>query len=76
MVPAIVITVNKTRVLVLNKEDSKRWDIPFYMLSLENIELNIVTTLRSGLSKINFKVGDNVGFTSSKLGKEVFGKIN
>lgn len=75
-ITAVVLNVNKTRALVLNKEDGKRWNIPFYMLNLEKVNTNITTTPTQGkYSKINFKVGDNVGWMSPTFGKETFGKI-
>ncbi len=45
------------------------------MLNLENINTDVISPSRSHLSKINFKVGDNVSWVSTRLGKELFGKI-
>ena len=35
LVPAEVIEVKRTRVLVRNKQDMKQWSIPFHMLNIE-----------------------------------------
>ena len=75
-IQATVIEIRKTKVLVLNKDDGKYWNLPFYMLNLTNVNTNISTPpTQRKFSKINFKVGDNVGWVSTKLHQELFGKI-
>jgi len=73
---ATVLEIKKSRVLVSNNEDGKRWNLPFYMLNLKHIDTNITTAPILGkFKKINFKVGDHVSWTSNVTNTEMFGKI-
>ena len=74
-IAAVVLAINKARVLVRNKHDGKQWNLPFYMLNINNVNPNVLAPTRGNLSKINFKVGDQVCWVSTKLNKEMFGKI-
>lgn len=42
LIEAEVLEIKRTRVLVRNKHDLKRWDIPFFMINLEGVPVDIV----------------------------------
>jgi len=55
--------------------DGKRWNIPLYMLNLEDIDTSIKPIKREGgLDRNTLKVGDLVGW-NSKLGHDLYGVI-
>ncbi len=63
LVEAEVLEVKRTRVLVRNKQDMKRWDIPFYMINTEDISVDIVRQEKTrGVDRHEVRVGDIVGF--------------
>jgi len=63
LIDAEVLEVKRTRALVRNKHDSKRWDIPFYMINVEDISVDIVRPENTqGISRHEVRIGDFYGF--------------
>jgi hypothetical protein len=63
LIEAEVLEIKRTRVLVRNKHDLKRWDIPFYMINLEGIPVDIVRPENTkGISRHEVRIGDFYGF--------------
>ena len=75
LVQAEVLELKRTRVLVRNKHDMKRWTIPFYMVNVEDVATDITypTTIK-GMDRNDIRIGDLVGFRS-KSNKNVRGKV-
>ncbi len=75
LIEAVVIKTMKTRCLVRNKLDQKRWNIPFYYINLEDVDTNIYQKKsQQGLSKQTLKIGDTVGF-KNKQHEDTYGQI-
>lgn len=75
LVEADVLEIKRTRLLVRNKHDMKRWDIPFYMVNLENISVDILPdSTDEGMSRHEIRVGDLVGFRD-KANNKLRGKV-
>ena len=63
LVEAEVLEIKRTRVLVSNKHDMKRWDIPFYMVNIEDIPVDIFRSEKAvGMDRHEIRIGDVVGF--------------
>ena len=63
LIEAEVLEIKRTRVLVRNKHDLKRWDIPFYMINLEGVPVDIVRPENTkGVSRHEVRIGDFYGF--------------
>ncbi len=73
LVPARVLQIRKTRVAVQDLETGKRWNIPLYMLNLEN-QVTDITPKQQGVDRLSLQVGYTVGFTGQE-GQEQFGTI-
>ena len=70
-----VIELKRTRVLVRNKHDMKLWNIPFYMVNVEDVATDITyPTTTKGMNRNEMRIGDLVGFRS-KSNKNVRGKV-
>ncbi|HHT9935119.1 TPA: hypothetical protein ACT9LK_002931 [Legionella pneumophila] len=75
LIESTIIDIRKTRVTVRDMVDSKRWDIPLYMLNLGNIDTSIRPVKhKGGIDRNSLKVGDLVGW-NSKLGHDLYGVI-
>jgi len=75
LIQADVIEFKRTRVLVKNKHDMKRWNIPFYMVNVEDVATDITyPTTTKGMNRNEIRIGDLVGFRS-KSNKNVRGKV-
>lgn len=75
LIQAEVIELKRTRVLVRNKHDMKRWTIPFYMVNVEDVATDIThPTTTKGMNRNEIRIGDLVGFRS-KSNKNVRGKV-
>jgi len=73
LVEAIIIELNRTRLLVKNRHDGKLWDIPYYHVNLDHA--NIAISKPTGkLDRNSLKVGDKVAFKDRK-GNELFGEV-
>ena len=75
LIDATVIKISRTRTLVKNKHDGHRWNIPFYMVNLEDVSVDILTPSNHGkLDRSQLKVGDHVGFVN-RDNVELYGHI-
>jgi len=75
LIQAEVIELKRTRVLVRNKHNMKRWTIPFYMVNVEDVATDIThPTTTKGMNRNEIRIGDLVGFRS-KSNKNVRGKV-
>jgi len=75
LIQAEVIELKRTRVLVRNKHDMKRWTIPFYTVNVEDVATDIThPTTTKGMNRNEIRIGDLVGFRS-KSNKNVRGKV-
>ncbi|NEV64457.1 hypothetical protein [Thiorhodococcus minor] len=69
-----MLQINRTRALVEDLEDGKRWTIPFYLINLEGRDIDIAPTKPRGLDRNSVKVGDRVAFRDRR-GEEHFGEV-
>jgi hypothetical protein len=75
LIEATVVDIRKTRASVVNADDGVKWNISFYLINLQGIDVNIVPKRSfGGLDRNSLKVGDHVGW-HSKLGYELYGVI-
>jgi hypothetical protein len=75
LLQAIVIEIKKTRVIVQNIADNKRWDIYLYNIDIDNNGSVFSHHKKTGsLDRSSLRIGDHVGYTSRK-GEDVFGVI-
>ena len=75
MVEAIILEVKKTRAIVQNIVDIKRWDIYLRSINIEGKDSIVLQKRQSGkLDRNSLKIGDRVGYRS-KNGSDVFGVI-
>jgi len=72
LIEANVIDVKRTRAVVVNKEDGRRWSIPFYQINIDSTDVEIKPS--NTLDRNSLKVGDQVCFTDNS-GQEIFGRV-
>ncbi len=76
LICAIILKLNRTRTLVANKDDGRKWTIPYYFINLSGVDVNIKQSQGTiGLNKNEVKVGDVVGFRNSRTGEDIYGEI-
>ncbi len=74
LIEAKVIKLMRTRLLVENTDDQKRWEIPLYWVNLDEVNTDIITSSRMGLDKSQLRVGDMVGF-QDRQNNDVHGEV-
>ncbi|MCX7116663.1 MAG: hypothetical protein NTW94_01890 [Legionellales bacterium] len=75
LVDATIEEIRKTWASVINVSDGRKWNIKFYFINLQGINVNINPRQASGgLDRNSLKVGDRVGW-HSKLGYELYGLV-
>ncbi|MDZ7833520.1 MAG: hypothetical protein U5L07_17380 [Desulfobacterales bacterium] len=74
LIDAKVLKIMRTRLLVQNIHDQKKWNIPLYYVNLDEVNTDISDQSQEGLSKSQLKVGDLVGFRD-RVNDDVNGKI-
>ena len=63
LIEAEVIKLRRTRLLVEDKHDGRRWTIPLYWVNIDGIDPGVQTSSKHlGLDKSQLGVGDRVGF--------------
>ncbi|MBF0471295.1 MAG: hypothetical protein HQL48_07950 [Gammaproteobacteria bacterium] len=62
LITATVLEVRRTRVLVQNIGDGKRWTLPLYFLNLEGVDTHIENQRQKGVDRASLSVGDKVCF--------------
>ena len=73
LIPAIIEDIQRTRLSVRNKEDGKRWTIPFYMVNIDNVDTDIHSQ-HGKVDRNQLKVGDTVGFHDRQQ-QELYGQV-
>lgn len=74
LIEAVIVSVKRTRALVRNKHDGKRWNVPFYQINIDGTDADIKSDKKKGIDRNSLKVGDYVGFIDND-GQEVFGQV-
>lgn len=76
LIKATVIELNRTRLVVANQEDGKRWSIKFCMVNLAGVPVDIhPASTQQPLDRSSLRVGDMIGFRD-KQNREKFGRIH
>ena len=73
LVPAHILEIRKTRVSIQNLQSGKRWNIPVYMLNVDDSPVNI-TPQQNQVDRLSLMIGDHVGFVN-KHGREMCGPV-
>lgn len=64
LIEAKVLEIKRTRVSVQNIQDLKHWTIPFYMINIDDMPVDINRrNVAAGMDRHEIRVGDMVGFT-------------
>lgn len=71
---ARLLELRRTRAVVENLEDGKRWSIPFYLINLDGHEADIAPRPNRPLDRNRVKVGEIVSFRD-RQGQEHFGEV-
>jgi hypothetical protein len=75
VVAARVLKFKRTRVIVENLEDNRRWSIPYYAINIHNVDTSIVERRKKqGLDRTEVSVGQTVGFVD-RNNIEQYGKV-
>ncbi|MGB5833411.1 MAG: hypothetical protein WBG92_15645 [Thiohalocapsa sp.] len=74
LVEALLLKTNRTRAVVQNVVDGKRWTIPFYLINLDGQDVEIAAQKHRVLDRNSLKVGDRVAF-KDRQGQEQFGEV-
>lgn len=72
---ARVLKKQQKKVLVQNCDDMKQWVLPYHWLKIDSREINFRNPDKKGLHKNELSVGQWVGFTNSRNGETVVGRI-
>lgn len=73
LIPGQVLEIRKTRVSVQNLESGKHWNIPVYMLNVDESPVDI-TPQRQQVERLSLKIGDQVGF-AHEGSRELYGPV-
>ena len=73
LIEASIIELKRTRALVKNRHDEMLWNIPFYHINLDHVDIAISDSTGK-LDRNSLKVGDKVAFKDRK-GNERFGEV-
>lgn len=73
-ISAAVLEIHRTRVLVRNHHDEKRWSIPFHMINIEGARTGNMGVSHDKVNRITLKVGDHVGFLDRRQ-REAYGRV-
>jgi hypothetical protein len=75
LVEATITEIRKTWVSVVNTQDNESWNVKFYSINLEGLNIKINPRNPSeGLDRNSLNVGARVGWYS-KLGYEIYGMV-
>ena len=69
-IPAIVIRILQTKVLVKNEHDGKQWKLPLCMLNIDGLPTDIASKQQK-VDRLTLKVGEKVGFINHKQGNKL-----
>jgi hypothetical protein len=73
LIPAIVEEFQRTRLLVRNISDGKKWKVPFYMVNIDGVDTDIHAD-QGQVDRNTLKVGDIVGYRDRQQ-REQYGQI-
>lgn len=72
MIPARVLKIKRTKVLVEHLENDERWNIPCYMINFDRKDTRIVQSKTAvGMNRNELAVGDRVGFRGRNQREEI-----
>jgi hypothetical protein len=74
LLEARLLEIRRTRALVQNIGDGKRWNIQFYLINVDNQDIEIAAQGRRKLDRNSLSVGDRVAF-KDRHGHERFGEV-
>ena len=74
LIEAQVLEINRTRALVRNLGDGKRWNIQFYLINVDGKDVEIAAQSQRKLDRNSLRVGDRVAF-KDRQGLERFGEV-
>ncbi len=74
LVDARLVQIKRTRALVENLGDGKRWNISFHLINLDGQKVDIAGRKPRKLDRNSLKVGDRVAF-KDRHGQEQFGHV-
>jgi|GEM_PF-284556 len=74
LLEARLLEIRRTRALVQNIGDGKRWNIQFYLINVDNQDIEIAAQDRRKLDRNSLSVGDRVAF-KDRHGHERFGEV-
>ncbi|HIJ22477.1 MAG: hypothetical protein HON68_12270 [Gammaproteobacteria bacterium] len=74
MVDVTITVVKRTHVLATELESGKRWNLPIYMLNLEQVVTEVAPTTTGVLDRNSLSVGDPVGFRG-RDGTLIYGEV-
>jgi len=73
LIPAQVLEIRRTRVVIQDLGCGKRWAVPLYMINIEGADPDIAPK-KNRIDRLSLKTGDLVGF-SVKDGEDLFGTV-
>lgn len=74
LIDAVIIELRRTRLLVKNREDQKKWLIEYASVNLEGVGIDITfSSAPEGLDRNQLRVGDIVGFYHKD--EEMYGEV-
>ncbi|CCE25585.1 MULTISPECIES: hypothetical protein [Methylotuvimicrobium] len=74
-IKAILLECNKTKVLVQNLTDGKRWKLPYFWLNIEQADTAINNSKGTGLQRHEVGIGEILGFLNTRENVEMYGKV-
>lgn len=74
LIEARLLEIRRTRALVQNTGDGKRWTIPFYLINLDGQDVAIGAQGQRKLDRNSLSIGDRVAF-KDRRGHERFGEV-
>ena len=72
-IPGTVMEIKRSRALIQNDHDKKLWNIPFYMINLQEAHVDFPAS-RTKVRPDSLRVGDAVGYRS-RTQCEVYGVV-
>ncbi len=74
LIKATIIQLKTTKVLIENQHDGGQWNITYYSINIDNLDIDINLKAKQKTNKNHIKVGDHVCF-KDKQGNELFGEV-
>ncbi len=74
LVDVTITRVKQSNVDVTEVESRKRWDLPIYMLNLEQVPVEVAPASKGTLDRNSLSVGDVVGFRG-RDGENLYGEV-